>query len=173
MNHNGRDRLALTLFYLGIAIGAFGFIMFPVLLIRHMLLWPGCNGSNLLYRIPAFSALLTQDTLTESGVCIFELFCAFLFLFRVGYVLAFRKAIMDWQLARVEKLQLQAKPTLAKMLVTILIVFFGVFIVSLSPASEVNSFGAGRASVLLISFVVFLAYLTPELVLWAMFLVFA
>jgi hypothetical protein len=172
VNHNGAYRLAVTLFYIGIAIGAFGFFVLPILLVRHFLLWSECNGSNLLYRIPAFSTLLGQETLTENGICIFELFCAFVFLFRICYVVAFWKTIIDWHVRRMVKLGIDPTTWFLKALVILSLVFFSIFVISLSPASEVNSFGAERMAALLTSSIVLFVFTIPELILWFWFLVF-
>jgi hypothetical protein len=64
-------------------------------------------------------------------------------------------------------------PTTAflKVVVIIPLVFFGIFITSLSPASEVNSFGAERMVAILTSAVMFV-FTIPEFILWFWFLVF-
>jgi hypothetical protein len=171
VNQNGK-RLAIILYYMGIVICFFGFFALPTLLIDYMPWWPVCNGSTLLYRMPAFSALLAQATLTESGICVFELFCAFVFLFRVGYVVAFWRIIIDWRVTKIIALGLEPKVSIAKGVAVISILFFVAFIIGLSSIGEVNSFGPTKMSTLLTSSIVLFVFTFPELILWFWFLFF-
>jgi hypothetical protein len=160
------DKASAVLVRVNRLIGILGSIALPLMALRG---WPTCSWCDhpiALDEIPVFNSLLQGKISSARSLCLYEIACGLILLFRLGYIGVFHNYIIDANIERFKKkgrVPVQSFKIMIYMYLIVLAVAAPMSFASLDvfdPLSEIKF-----AFYSLVMFYVFI-YVTPEILLY-------
>ncbi len=145
------------------AVGIFGLLVLPALIARHFFVCSWCSQSFILRRLPIFSSLLTNGTLLPNDLCLVEMACSVCLLFRVSYLGAAHKAIVDTHINRMRRLGRDPRESFIKGVLIGLLIFF---VIGLEMMTSSMAFGPTNTGAFFMSGTFAFVFAIPEIILY-------